>query len=357
MRPPDELYTLHAEVTPGDRPVLLHAFTGFLDAGSAGRLAVEGLMGSCEHRLIASFDPDETLDYRARRPRMTFLSDHFASVDVPQVALYELRDAAGTPFLLLAGPEPDYQWQRFVSAIRELVERFDVRLIVGINAVPWPAPHTRPMGATVHGNEPALLAGHSSELGALEVPGHLGGFLELLLGQAGHPSMGIAAHVPHYLVQFDYPRAAMTLVAGVAQVSGLTLPVAGFEDAARQAEAEVAEQLAGNDEFAALVRALEEQYDAAAARRTSTSGSSAPESELAPGVPSPRGRRSPPRSSASWRRWGSVPTTRDRHTPDGTHRGPVSAPPAGSRRPGPGRRGRSRTATPRSRAGSRAPRR
>jgi hypothetical protein len=272
MRAPEELVTVHREVHFDDRPVLLHAFSGFVDAGAGVRLAADHLLATCSHQLLATFDADELLDYRARRPRMTSVVDHFASVDVPELLLHELTDAAGQRFLLLAGPEPDYQWQRFLAAVDLLVDRYDVRLAVALSAIPWPIPHTRPLGLTVHGSEPELVAGHVPVLGEIEVPGHVGAMLELHLGQRGVPSMGITAQVPHYLVQFEFPRAAATLLAGVAAATGLVLPTADLEPAALRADAEVAQQLAGNDEFATVVAALEQQYDQMAELGAGVSG-------------------------------------------------------------------------------------
>ena len=217
MRPPEELYTVHSEPSSADRPVLVYAFAGFVDAGAGVRLAAEHLLAVCDHRLIATFDVDEVFDYRARRPRMSYVVDHFASVDIPQITLHEVTDASGVPFLLLVGPEPDYQWQRFIAAVEQLIDRFRVRLAIGLTAVPWPAPHTRPMGITVHGSEPSMLENHPSVLGEIEVPGHVSAMLELRLGERGTPSMGITAQVPHYLVQFEYPNAATALLAGVAR--------------------------------------------------------------------------------------------------------------------------------------------
>ena len=272
MRAPEELITVHREVQFDDRPVLLHAFSGFVDAGAGVRLAAEHLLATCSHQLVATFDADELLDYRARRPRMTYVVDHFASVDIPELLLHELTDATGQRFLLLAGPEPDYQWQRFLAAVDLLVDRYDVRLAVGLSAIPWPIPHTRPLGLTVHGSEPELVAGHVPVLGEIEVPGHVGAMLELHLGQRGVPSMGITAQVPHYLVQFEFPRAATTLLAGVAAATGLVLPTVDLEPAALRADAEVAQQLAGNDEFATVVAALEQQYDQMAGLGAGVSG-------------------------------------------------------------------------------------
>ena len=143
-------------------------------------------------------------------------------------------DASGESFLLLAGPEPDYQWERFLAAVDLIVERYDVGLVVGMSAIPWPIPHTRPLGITVHGSDPELVAGHVPVIGEIEVPGHVGAMLELHLGQRGVPSMGVTAQVPHYLVQFEFPRAATTLLAGVAAATGLVLPTGGLEPAARE---------------------------------------------------------------------------------------------------------------------------
>ena len=285
MRPPEELYSIHSEPSSVDGPVLVYAFAGFVDAGAGVRLAADHLLASCEHRLIATFDVDEVFDYRARRPRMSYVVDHFASVEIPQITLHEVTDSSGVPFLLLVGPEPDYQWQRFIAAVEQIVDRFGVRLAIGLTAVPWPAPHTRPLGITVHGSEPSLLENHPSVLGEIEVPGHVSAMLELRLGERGTPSMGITAQVPHYLVQFEYPNAATALLDGLANVTAMSVPRGNLVPAAARAEREIAQQLEGNDEFATVVSALEQQYDQMALLQSGAGGGLA---DLAPagGVPS-----------------------------------------------------------------------
>ena len=285
MRDPGELVTWHHRAHFADRPILLYAFTGFVDAGNGVRVAAEHILAECEHRLVATFDSDELLDYRARRPKMTYVVDHFAAVEMPEVTLHEVTDPSGHRFLLLSGPEPDYQWLRFLAAVDTIVEAFDVRLAVGLSAIPWPIPHTRPLGITLHGSEPHLVAGHVSVIGEIEVPGHVGAMLELHLGQRGVPSMGVTAQVPHYLVQFEFPRAAITLLNGVAAATGLVLPSDGLVEAAQRADAEVEEQLEGNDEFSGVVAALEAQYDQMAAISSGASGGLA---DLA-GSPMPTG--------------------------------------------------------------------
>lgn len=262
MRDPEEMYELLTDEIQADSPVLVHALTGFLDAGHAGRLAVEHLLATLDHRVVASFDLDDLYDYRARRPRMTFLSDHFAAVDLPTLEMVEVTDAAGVPFLLLHGAEPDHAWQRLTRAVGALVDRFGVRLTVGMHAIPWPLPHTRPVDVTAHATDSALIGGHSPWVGSLEVPGHLAGMLELYLGDTGHPAMGFAAHVPHYLVGSEYPSASLALLTQVANATGLTLPGDALTEAAEATLAEITAQIAQNPENVGAVEALEAQYDA-----------------------------------------------------------------------------------------------
>ena len=46
--------------------------------------------------------------------------------------------------MLLAGLEPDLRWERFITAVRLLAERLDVRQVIGLGAIPMAVPHTRP---------------------------------------------------------------------------------------------------------------------------------------------------------------------------------------------------------------------
>ncbi len=126
----------------GRGPVMIHALEGFFsDAGHAIRLAADHLKAKLDTELVASFAIDELLDYRSRRPLMTFKTDHFTDYDDPQLNLYALRDSLGTPFLLLAGLEPDLKWERFVTAVRLLAERLGgVRQTIGLGTIPMAVP-------------------------------------------------------------------------------------------------------------------------------------------------------------------------------------------------------------------------
>jgi proteasome assembly chaperone (PAC2) family protein len=258
---PRELFELEPGLPDLGRPVLIQALDGFVDAGGGRRLAREHLMQSGEATLVARFDVDQLLDYRARRPPMVFIEDHWDSYLTPQLVIHALHDATGTPYLVLSGPEPDYQWERFVTAVRLAVDELGVRLSIGLNSIPMGVPHTRPVGVIAHATRPELVAGFESWVHAVQVPGAAGHLVEFRLGEAGHDAAGFAVHVPHYLAATDYPAAAEALLQSVSRISGLVLPTDALAAAAVETQSLVDEQVAQSEDVLAVVRALEEQYD------------------------------------------------------------------------------------------------
>ncbi|GAA3218336.1 PAC2 family protein [Actinocorallia longicatena] len=259
---PEDLYRLEAELPVLDRPVLLHSLDGFMDAGSAGRLVRDHILETLDHEVIASFDLDELIDYRARRPMMTYDGDHWEDYEKPSLDLHVVHDTVGQPFLLLEGPEPDRAWERFIAAVVSLIEKLDVGLSVGFHGIPMGVPHTRPIGLTAHGTKSELLSWPKSPFGRVQVPGSASALLEYRLGELGHDAIGFAIHVPHYLAQSTYPAAAVAALETLINATGLAIPGETLREAAAETDTEIASQVEGSDEVEKVVRALEQQYDA-----------------------------------------------------------------------------------------------
>ena len=253
------------EVDPGaaklDGAVLLHYLDGFIDAGAAGRLLTAHLLGSLDHEAVVTFDVDRLIDYRSRRPPMTFDKDHWESYEAPMIAIHQVRDNAGTPFLMLTGPEPDHEWERFINAVRAVSSELGAELVVGFHGIPMGVPHTRPLNVTGHGTRPELAVGSRPVVDRLQIPGSAASLLELRLGEDGRAAAGFAVHVPHYLAQAAYPAAAVALLGSVSRATGLSLPDEALRDAAQRTDEEIARQVEASEEITELVQALERQYD------------------------------------------------------------------------------------------------
>jgi len=263
-RDPEDLYELGADVPGLDGVAMLHHLEGFMDAGGAGHLLADHLSTVCESETIATFDVDRLIDYRSRRPMMTYSTDHWEEYEHPELAVRLMKDLSGAPFLLLSGPEPDHEWELFAAAVQSLSARLGGGPLIGFHGIPMGVPHTRPLGIISHGTRPELIDGRQQMPSKLQVPGSAAALLELRLGQAGRDALGFAVNVPHYLAQAVYPEAAVTLLDKVCAATGLDLPSDALRMAADRTNSEIDRQVAESSEVAELVTALERQYDSLA---------------------------------------------------------------------------------------------
>ena len=262
MRDPAELYDLLGD--PRDVPTglpLVAGLTGFADAGGAVTQLGEYLLDALDTRLVARFDNDELLDYRARRPTITFDQDHISEYEPATLELHLAKDELGAPFLLLVGYEPDFQWERFTTAMLQLIERFEVTTTTWVHAIPMPVPHTRQIGVTVSGNRLELIDGMSIWKPRTQAPANALHRLEFRLQELGHPTAGFVLLIPHYLADTEYPAAAVAALESVSAATGLIFPTDRLREEGRDFLAKIDSQVDGNAELAKLVGTLEERHD------------------------------------------------------------------------------------------------
>ena len=178
---------------------LVAMLSGFSDAGSTISQVSEHLFNKLDNELVVSFDNDELLDYRSRRPVLYFEKDHIESYEPANLSIYLMRDEADQPFLLLDGYEPDFRWDGFADSIEQIVSDFQISSFTWIHAIPFPIPHTRSIGVTVSGNRTDMINRFSEWKPQTQVPGNVVHLLEYRLGKTGLPTAGFVLLVPHYI--------------------------------------------------------------------------------------------------------------------------------------------------------------
>lgn len=246
---------------PQPAPLLMVSLDGFIDAGQVRSTLAEHLIDTLEHEVVASFDTDQLVDYRSRRPLMTFDVDHYADFEDPSLILYRMVDAAGEPFLLLHGVEPDYRWEGFVDAVRQLCLAFGVRRMVTAQGVPMAVPHTRPVGTTRFASDSSVLGDYTPIFGTVKMPSSADSLLHVRLAEAGLLTMGVAVHVPHYLAEAQFGDAAVAAADVVMDLTGLVLPTADLVALAGLTRGRIESELAQNPEAREVVEGMEQRYD------------------------------------------------------------------------------------------------
>lgn len=240
---------------------MIVALHGYADAGQAVEESADHLKAALESRLVASFNADELVDYRSRRPVVTIEDNSTPKVKNLDLEMRVLRDTEGRSFLLLSGPEPDLRWQGFTDAVASLVEKYNVDKTICLYAAPMPTPHTRPLVVTAHGNAASLVDSMFKMESKMMLPGAAQLYIERALAKAGRNVAGYTAHVPHYLAASSYPQATHGLLDAASSALGLDFPLRTLEHDIERFDVQLAEQVTDSDEIGQVVRQLEEQYD------------------------------------------------------------------------------------------------
>jgi len=261
MEPASDLYQLRARPQL-DRPVLIVAPDGWIDAGLGGAGAAAALVAALDTEVVATFDTNRLLDFRSRRPISHMLDGVYTDLVWPKLELLAGHDPEGRDVLVLVGPEPDHEWVAFSDAMAELATMFGVRLVVGMGAFPAGVPHTRTprLAATATTAELANQLGVVS--GTVEVPAGVLAAVERRLAELDIPTIAIWARVPHYAATMPYPPASVQLLEGLAMVTGIHVETPELLEAAAATKENLEQLTANSIQHAALVRQLEAQVDA-----------------------------------------------------------------------------------------------
>jgi predicted ATP-grasp superfamily ATP-dependent carboligase len=264
-----------------ERPVLVVCMEGWIDAGLAAGNALSHLIGSMPNELVATFDSDELIDYRARRPTLRIVNGVDKDLRWAEIRLHLATNRTGRSVMILNGPEPDMRWHQFIAEIVALSSRLGVEMVVGLGAFPAPVPHTRPVRLVGTSTDSELATKVGYLPASIDVPSGVQGALEMAFGQAGIPAVGLWARVPHYVSAMPYPAASASLLDGLALMTGIEVDTSVLHSAASATNNQIEQLIAGSDEHAALVRQLEAQHDSEQAQAQADFGDLPSGDELA----------------------------------------------------------------------------
>lgn len=246
-------------------PVMLVAFDGWIDAGSAGTGALDWIIGDAQP--FIRFDSDELFDFRDQRPMHELREGVIEAFDWPGVTMTAVR-VGGRDLIVLTGTEPALRWRRFVRAVAELASEMGVVELIGIGGIPWAAPHTRPIPVITTASDPGRIpASDERPEGLIRVPAAVSRAIEVELTSSGVPAMGFWARVPHY-VGVDMYAAALALVERIGRHLGID-----FETSSLAAEADAQRiHLDAITEARPDIAAMVERLEAVADQEMPTSG-------------------------------------------------------------------------------------
>jgi hypothetical protein len=243
-------------------PVLVVMMTGWIDAAGAGASAAAAVSSECDTVPLVRFDDDTFIDYRARRPTMELRDGVNTDLVWSTIEIRSGRSAGGRDVLLLTGPEPDMAWHRFAAAVSDIAVELDVTQMVAFGAYPFAAPHTRAPRLSCSSPSTEMLANVTFARSSVDVPAGMAAALEHALHARKIPSLGIWVQVPHYVAAMAYPAAAVALLDGLTEVTGISIAASSLRADVTIQRERIDQSVGDNPDHLAMLHQLEEIYDA-----------------------------------------------------------------------------------------------
>ncbi len=252
-----------------DQATLILAFTGWMDGGDVSTGTVRHLVELVHATPMAEIDPEPFYIYNVPgpmevaglfRPPATIEEGLIKHFELPTNTFYCHPPAN---LMLFIGKEPHLRWRTFGQCIFELARRVGVRRIVFVGSFGGAVPHTRLPRLYVTCSHADLLP--EMEQYAVRRSGYQGpsSFTTYLMTQAesvGLEMISLVAEIPGYL-QGTNPASIEAVTRRLAKLLHLHLDLADLRAASTLWELEVSKIVEQNEELAATIRKLEEEYD------------------------------------------------------------------------------------------------
>lgn len=245
------------------RPLVVLAFRGMFDAGSAATHAVRWLREMGDATRIAHVDPECLFDFTQERPEVRVLPTGGREIVWPDNTFWA-RHSPERDLVLCDGVEPHLRWRSFGDHVLQVARRCGAEMVVTLGAMVGVVAHTRPLPVTGSATNPELAARLGLGSPSYEGPTGVIGTLHDLLDRAGMPVISLRVAVPHYVPSPPNPKAAYALLRRFEQVTGVATGVAQLAAAASEWEEKVTLAAADDPQVVSYVRRLEEQHDAEA---------------------------------------------------------------------------------------------
>jgi proteasome assembly chaperone (PAC2) family protein len=248
---------LDVDTWPGLRaPVLVVTLSGWVDAGMAGAGAVAVLTEQLEaKRPFGRIDLSDLMDLQQTRPTVHLVDGVSREITWPSIdfiAGHSARDV-----VVCVGPEPSLRWRAVLGEIVDAAKRLGVSRAFTLGGIPSVASHRRPVEVLATGTSEDMVA----EIGAWrnDYTGPTGAqsALQVLLGEAGIPTVALWAQVPHYVAAGPSPPAIRALLASVRDLSGVEIDLSTLDDQAQAYIQRVDEGVADRPDVVEAIREIE----------------------------------------------------------------------------------------------------
>lgn len=243
--------------------VMIAAFEGWNDAGSAASGALDHLVTSWGAQEFATLDSEKYHDFQVNRPTISRApsGDQVISWPGTIVSTTEHLWDGNRTVALVRGIEPSTRWRGFVDDILGHAERLGVTTLITCGALLIDAPHTRPLPTFVTSENAQIRERFDLERSDYDGPTGILGVLGHEATLRGIRVLSVWVGIPHYVGHPPSPKGTMALLGQIERFIGEPIDLADLPYEAEAWQRGADELAEDDDEVADHVRQLEELMD------------------------------------------------------------------------------------------------
>lgn len=257
-----------------DGRLLVVAFEGWNDAGEAASGLARRIVDAMGLEELREFDGERYVDYQFNRPEVGTAEDGSREITWPRIVLHgpgpdaaarRVVSATGTEIdrdvFVLVGPEPSRTWRSFCAEVVDLVDVHAIDAVVFVGAMLADVPHTRPISVFVSSDDAAVRTALDVDRSTYEGPTGILGVLADAVHRAGITTLSLWASVPHYVHNSPSPKATLSLLDKIEELTDVTVPRGSLLDEATEWEEGIDALAADDEDMASYIGQLEQARD------------------------------------------------------------------------------------------------
>jgi proteasome assembly chaperone (PAC2) family protein len=237
-------------------PVLVVSLSGWVDAGLAGGGTVAVLQEQLESvRTFGRLDLSDLMDLQQTRPTVHLVDGVSREIAWPEISF--TAGHLGRDVVLCVGPEPSLRWRAVLGEVVDLAVRLGVTAAFTVGGIPSMASHRRPVSVLATGTDAELVEAAGAWRQDYIGPTGAQSVLQVMLGDAGIPTLALWAQVPHYVAGGASPPAIRALLAKLRDIGGVTIDLDALDEQAQAYVERVEEGLTERPDVVEVIQAIE----------------------------------------------------------------------------------------------------
>ena len=240
-------------------PLLVAAFEGWNDGGSASTNAVRRMIKAFEAERFARLDPEEYYVFSENRPNVKLDEGRLRRIEWQTNEFWSARlPGTDRDVILFLGVEPNLHWRSYCANLTAVAQHQGVRQVVTLGAYLADVLYTLPVQVTGFATDPDMEEKYDLRRSNYEGPTGIVGVYSDYCRRHELETTSLWGAVPYY-ISIPNPKAVHALLSKLREIFAFEMDLSSLEQDANSFDNEINDVVAKDPNVAAYVRELKKR--------------------------------------------------------------------------------------------------